>query len=442
MPILFDAAHSARSTLRSGFSRGRRDLDEFMAGPAARTDEGSLTARQGRRLLWLDGLISSVSEAFVTSFVHPFALSLGATNGQIGMLSSLTSMAAAIGLLPGARLGDQVKIRKRVVMLAGGGAGRLILFAVAAAPLLLPPPIAVYVYILLIAGRGFIGQLGYPAWLGVMADLAPAAIRGRYFSGRNIAMALAGLLFAPLAGRLIDLIGPPAGYQISFLLAGIIGLAATAVFSRIPEPPPPPIEEAVEPAGHGLFGFLRQHPRFTAFAAVAFIWNLAINVAGPFFTVHLVRNLGATPTEIGILATIQSLSTIVGQRVWGRLHDRKGALWIVRFSGFMIPCLPLLWAIAPAPWFVGLIYTVGGFAWAGHGLANFNLLLSLTPAVQRGRYVAAYQIAAFAGAALGPLIGGALLDLFAIRTLFLVSACGRLTATVVFLLTVRGETEK
>jgi MFS family permease len=442
MPILFDAAHSARSTLRSGFSRGRRDLDEFMAGPAARTDEGSLTARQGRRLLWLDGLISSVSEAFVTSFVHPFALSLGATNGQIGMLSSLTSMAAAIGLLPGARLGDQVKIRKRVVMLAGGGAGRLILFAVAAAPLLLPPPIAVYVYILLIAGRGFIGQLGYPAWLGVMADLAPAAIRGRYFSGRNIAMALAGLLFAPLAGRLIDLIGPPTGYQVSFLLAGIIGLAATAIFSRIPEPPPPPIEEAVEPAGHGLFGFLRQHPRFTAFAAVAFIWNLAINVAGPFFTVHLVRNLGATPTEIGILATIQSLSTIVGQRVWGRLHDRKGALWIVRFSGFMIPCLPLLWAIAPAPWFVGLIYTVGGFAWAGHGLANFNLLLSLTPAAQRGRYVAAYQIAAFAGAALGPLIGGALLDLFAIRTLFLVSACGRLTATVVFLLTVRGETEK
>jgi len=440
-PMFFDATRSAWIVLRGGLGRSRRDLDDFMAGPVTGPDERSLTTRQGRRLLWLDGLISSVSEAFVTSFVHPFAISLGATNGQIGMLSSLTSMAAALGLLPGARLGDRVKTRKRVVMLAGGGAGRLILFAVAAAPLLLPPPIAVYVYIMLIAGRGFIGQLGYPAWLGLMADLAPAAIRGRYFSGRNIAMALAGLLFAPLAGRLIDLIGPPAGYQVSFLLAGIIGLIATAIFSRIPEPPPL-IEEAAEPAGHGLFGFLRQHPRFTAFAAVAFIWNLAINVAGPFFTVHLVRNLGATPTEIGILATIQSLSTIVGQRVWGRLHDRKGALWIVRFSGFMIPCLPLLWVIAPAPWFVGLIYTVGGFAWAGHGLANFNLLLSLTPAAQRGRYVAAYQMAAFAGAALGPLIGGALLDLFAIRTLFLVSACGRLTATVLFLLTVRGETEK
>ena len=121
-------------------------------------------------------------------------------------------------------------------MWAGGGISRVILLLIALAPLLLPPSLAVTVYISLIALRGFVGQLGFPAWTGLMADLVPEKIRGRYFSGRSIAMSVAGLLCVPLAGRLIDLIGPPTGYQTSFLVAGLIGFGATVIYRRIVEP--------------------------------------------------------------------------------------------------------------------------------------------------------------------------------------------------------------
>lgn len=411
-----------------------------MAGPA--DDSGSGTAdlgRQGRRLLWLDGLVSNISESFVTNYVHPYAIALGATNDQIGMLSSLSSLAAALGLLPGARLGDRATGRKRVVLLSGGGIGRVILLLIALAPLLLPPAAAVQVYIALIALRGFVGQLGFPAWTGLMADMVPETIRGRYFSGRSIAMSLAGLLCVPLAGRLIDGVGSPGGYQVSLLVACLIGFIATVIYSRITEPPPV-IARREEQPEHGFRAMVHRHPRFAAFTAVAFFWNMAVTTAGPYFTVHLVRNLGATPSEIGILAAITSLSAIVGQRVWGRLNDRRGATWVMFICGLMIPIYPLLWIIAPAPWFVGLIYTFSGFTWAGYSLASFNLLLGLTPQLNRGRFVAAYQMAAFLAAALGPLIGGALLAAFSIQTVFAVSACGRFLAALLFVVTVKRAT--
>ncbi|MEJ5198649.1 MAG: MFS transporter [Anaerolineae bacterium] len=409
-----------------------------MAGPPVAGAGPDPLGRRNRRLLWLDGTVSNISESFVTNYVSPFAIALGATNSEVGLLSSLTNLAAALGLLPGARLADQTAGRKRVVLWSGGGVSRLILLLIALAPLLLPPPLAVTVYIGLIALRGFVGQLGYPAWTGLMADLVPEPIRGRYFSSRSIAMSLVGLLCVPLAGRLIDLIGPPIGYQASFLIAGLIGFVATAIYAGIVEPPAgAPRQETAEGEAHGLRTLFERHPRFVAFTAVAFFFNMAVTIAGPYFTVHLVRNLGATPTEIGILAVITSLSTIVGQRVWGRVNDRRGPTWVMFICGLQIPAYPLLWIIAPAPWFVGVIYTFSGFAWAGYSLASFNLLLSLTPQLHRGRFVAAYQMAAFLAAALGPLIGSALLSAFSIRAVFAVSAVGRLLAALLFVATVK-----
>ncbi len=189
--------------------------------------------RTGRRLLWFDGLVSNISESFVASYVNPFAMALGATNTQVGILSSLTNLGAALALLPGARLDERLRSRKLLVVLTGGGGARLLLIAIALLPLLFPPPAAVYAFIALIALRAFIGQLGYPAWSALVADLVPTSIRGRYFSSRNIGLAVAALIFTPLAGRIADVLGLPRGYQASFLIAGLVVFGATSALAVI-----------------------------------------------------------------------------------------------------------------------------------------------------------------------------------------------------------------
>ena len=427
---------------RVELARVRYGADEFMAGPPDPEAYADPAAHGNRRLLWLDGLVSNISESFVTSFIYPFVMALGATNGQIGAMSALTNLGAALGLMPGARLAERCN-RKPVAVLTGGVAARLLLLLLAILPLLLKPSAAIYAIIAVVALRSMAGQLGYPAWSALVADLVPRAIRGRYFSARNIGLAIAALLFTPLAGRIIELGGGVPGYQVAMGIAGLIGFGATAIFARIKEPPRPLVAEApAEKAGPGrLLTLLRSAPRFTAFTGVAFIWNLALMIAGPFFSVYLVRDLGASPTLIGILAAVNSLGNMMGQRVWGRLNDRRGAAWVMRVTGLAIPVVPLAWSLAPGPWWLLPVEWLSGFLWAGYGLASFNLLLSLAPEAQRPRFTAIYQMSVFGSAFVGPLLGSVLANALTIRPLLWISTAGRLIASLLFLFTVRADTE-
>ena len=162
-------------------------------------------------------------------------------------------------------------------------------------------------------------------------------------------------------------------------------------------------------------------------------------VAGPFFSVYLVRNLGATPTQIGILAAVNGVGNIVGQRIWGKLNDRRGARWVMGFTGMLIPFIPIIWSAAPNPWWLIPVEVLSGFAWAGYGLANFNLLLTLAPPNQRERFIALYQTVVFGAAFIGPLMGAGLANSIGIRPLLWLSALGRFVASGAFLLTLRPK---
>jgi MFS family permease len=407
-------------------------LDEFIAGPAD-SEEIDSSGRPNRRLLWVDGLISNVSESFVTSFVNPFVMTLGATNSQIGALSAATNLASAVGLMPGARLSEQSGQRKRIVVLTGGLAGRLALLLLAIVPSVLGSSAVIYAVMALFALRAFFNQLGYPAWSALVAALVPKSIRGRYLSSRNIGLALAALIFTPLAGRIIQTIGGTPGYQVALLIAGGVGLLATSVFARIREPYAMPAGAVTRPAGLRALDLLRSHRHFAAFTGVALVWNLALMIAGPFFSVYLVRTLQGTPTQIGILAAVYSLGNMLGQRLWGRLNDRRGAAWVMRLTGLLIPVVPLAWSRAPGPWWLVPVEFTSGFMWAGYLLANFNLLLGLSPETQRERFVALYQTVVFGAAFVGPLIGGALADTLTIPRLMWISAAGRMLAALMFL---------
>ena len=425
-----DGAETAPSVLNTR-------VDEFLAGPYDPDADSVPGSRRGRRLFWADGLVSNISESFVTNFTSPFALALGATNTQMGVMSSITNLAAALALFPGARLDERVPSRRRIVVTTSV-LHRLLLIAIALLPLLFGAN-AIYAFIALIAVRSFFSQLGFPAWSAFTADLVPPRIRGRYFGSRNIGLAIAALIFTPLAGRLAESIGLPQGYQTGYIIAALVGFAATLIFRRIPEPPRSRAMGGKPQQGkQRITDLLRTHPRFAAFTSVALLWNLSLMVAGPYFSVYIVRNLGASPTQIGLFAASNALMNIVGQRVWGRLNDRRGAAWVMGATGLMIPLIPAFYAVVPNAWFLLAVEAFSGFMWSGYGLASFNLMLGLAPAEQRARFSAVYQAAVFSASFVGPLIGALLVGAWDIRIVFWLSAIGRALASVLFMLTVRS----
>jgi MFS family permease len=355
-------------------------------------------------------------------------------------MSSLATLGSALLLLPGAILVERWGRRRAIVLLTGGGSARVALSLMPFVPLLLEGRAAVYVLIGLGVVRVAFSQLGVPAWMSMTSDIVPLSGRGRFFSTRNMAMAVTGMVATYLVGQLISAIGEPLGYQLAMGIAFLFGLVATVCYASIQEIP------VVEPAPAGardrtsFFRSLRLHSTFLAFCATTALWNFFLQLAGPFFGPFLVEGLGASAAVVGALGVVSSLATLPGQRLFGVLVDRWGSRRVQVITGLVVPLLPLAWALVGSPWHVVPINVVGGFVWSGYNLAQFNHVLTIIPEERRARHTAFYQIVLMIALAAGAALGGVIAqhESLGYRGTFIISGVGRLVAALLFLRFVRS----
>jgi MFS family permease len=410
--------------------------------PPSAPDEAdeSLTPRrlEGLRWSWLDGFFTTVSDNLYLGFIVLYALAYGASTSELGLLAAVQNLLGAVSLFPGARAADAARRRKPLVTWTVGGFARAALLALALVPWITATPrVAIWLIVGLNGIRSFMSNFGNPAWTVLVGDLVPRALRAQYFGNRNLMIGLAALLVAPLAGWLIKagngwLDQPHLGYQAVFALAFVTGLAGTACFVRVPEPHRVLAPGRAAAGGGNLWGALAGNRAFLGLVVSGFVWNLALQIAAPFFNVYLVRHLGAGAGTVGLLAGVNTLFGLLGSGLFGRVMDRLGALKTQALTGFLIPIIPTAWIWVTAPWQVGVLEAYAGLVWAGYNLANFALLLELTPASHRPRAVALYQTVVFASAVAGPLLGGWLADTLGFHVIFGASGAGRLVGILLY----------
>jgi MFS family permease len=384
------------------------------------------------RWFWFDGAFALGSDSIVTTYLVLYAVALGASSAQVGLLGALQGLGAALTLLPGAFLVERIGRRKEIVLACGGAVGRIALLLLAFVPFLVQGQAAVYLALGLVVLREASLNLSLPAWTSLAGDIVPLGQRGRYFASRTIAQTVLGMVTAFGAGWIINRSGSPAGYQWAFLAAFLFGGASWFCFSRIqdPDPAPPP---RPAPAGRApILGSILAHPVFLALCLHSAVWNFSLNLAGPFFNVYLVHNLGATMIQVGILTAATSLSSLPALRVFGPLADRWGPRRIILITSLLIPLLPLAWVFVPAPWYVLAINLAAGVLWSGFTMCVLNLLLQISPAADRARFSAVHQIVVAVSLALGAAAGGWVVTVFGYKAVFALSALGRFLAALIF----------
>jgi MFS family permease len=383
------------------------------------------------RWFWFDGAFALGADSISTTYLALFAVALGASSAQVGLLSALSSLSGALLLLPGAILVERIGRRHRI-SLAGGIGMRTALLLMAALPFVLRDQPAVFALLVLAALVQAFANIGYPSWVSLIADIVPSENRGRYFSSRNIANTVVSMVAAYAAGLLITHIGNPAGYQLAFLLAFLFGAGSALSYSRIqdPAPEPPPIAQT----GNALESLrsIARHPAFLALCATAAVWNLSLSVASPFFNIYLVKDLHATAAQVGLLTAASSLTGLPALRFFGPFADRWGPRRVVLLTGLIIPILPFAWVFVTSPWHVLFINIASGVLWAGYNLAAFNLLLVATPAAERARFSAFYQILIALSLAGGAVIGGWVTTFLGYKAAFAISGIGRLLSALLF----------
>jgi MFS family permease len=384
---------------------------------------------------WFDGLFAAASDTIPINYLTLYMLALGATGAQVGLFSSLSSLAAAVCLLPGAFFVERYGRRKDFTVFFGGLVARIMLLAMALAPLPARGQLLIWVVIMLGVVRSATGNLAYPAWMSLTGDVVPIEARGRYFGSRNFVMVIAGIVMTYLIGEFITLVGSPQGFQLALGLSFVTGMISTWFFSRIKEPEGgQPVHSEMPLSLKVVWQDFRASPVFLQFCIATAVWNFSLNIAGPFFNVYMAQNMQFTTAMIGITAVATNITKVLTQRKLGELADRWGAGRLQMMSMFFIPTLPLMWIFASQLWHVVFINTFGGVFWGAFELASFNFLLVFMPEKQRARYSAIFQIVVMVALAGGAALGSALISSpWGYNGVFLASAIGRTCAAFMFL---------
>jgi MFS family permease len=391
----------------------------------------------------IDGSAYSVMYGFGEQYVTPFAIRLGATNSEIGILASVPSFIGALFQIVGAKLTDNWKDRKKIVTWF------VLLQSFILLPLFIVPFFTKSVLLLTIIFTVYMvcANIMGPPWSSWIGDVIPENQRGNYFGLRNkivIGTMMFSVLFAGLILTYFENINIWTGFGILFTIAFIGRLVSWSYLRKQYEP-----QYVIHPNTYfSLKDFIKKMPEtnFGNFVIFRSLIAFAVMIAAPFFAAYMLKNLGFNYIEYTLVVLAPMLVKSLTMTYWGKYSNRFGTRNILIVSAFLIATIPIWWFFS-GYFFEGkhfLLYIllviegISGFAWAGFELTTFNYILETVKPEKRPRCFAYFNVIFGTAVLLGGLLGSYLVaeikPLWGVKTLlivFFISFIARMTIAII-----------
>ncbi len=360
------------------------------------------------RYVQIDAVGVSISNV-ATPFLPVFLTRLGATNFQVGLL---TSMPGVTGLLLAIFVGRFLQTRKNIVPWYSLSRLLVILcFALTGILTLLIPSEYVILATLVIWAFATLPQTALAVAFSVVMN-AVAGPEGRYalLSRRWTIFGLTGVVGTFIVTRVIDLISFPTNYAIMFLVLSLGGFLSFYFSRKIQvsdQVPPPSISKkgSWRENLQNYLALLKKYPAFVSFAWKRFVYYSALVLGLPIMPLYLVRDVGATDSQIGAVSMAMTLVMLVGYFVWPRVSRRRGGRFVLLATTFGMMLYP---ALAASTTQIELIIFFAGFAGffqGGLDLVFFDELMKTVPAEYGATFVALAQSMQYISTIFAPLLG-------------------------------------
>lgn len=390
------------------------------------TTEQEQRVQRSLSLCWKEGIAAQVMIGIVDYFMIPFALLLGATTQQVGILVAVPNLLSAAALLFSVRAVRMAGSRLRLINAGVFAQAAFLLPIGLLAYLDVPRPLIILTAFITV--YKVIGASIGPAWGSLVSEYLPAHRRGNYFGWRARVVGLSGVVnmifwavFLYLWKRKFD---AASGFLIIFLAAGVARMASLAYMSRMTELP----HQAGQETEFTFWMFLRRFKESNFVKFVFFVSGItfATNICSPYFSVHMLRDLQFNYLGYMAVSLASVIMGLVSFPMWGRHADSVGNARILKITGTFLWLVPVLWLF---PRSVGPLIAVelfSGFVWGGFNLCATNFIFDAVVPAKRVRCLGYFNfingIALFAGVWLGgwlaswvpPLLGLPLLWLFVV----------------------------
>ena len=399
------------------------------------TEDELQIQKRNFRNVQIDGVGVSISNVSAP-YLPVFLTRLGATNFQVGLLSS---MPGVTGLFLAIIVGRFLQTRKNVV--PWYGLSRLLVimcYALTGILTLLLAEKYVIVATLAIWAFATLPQTALAVAFSVVMN-AVAGPAGRYalLSRRWAIFGITGVVGTFIVTRVIDLIHFPLNYAIMFMVLSLGGFVSYYFSNQIQIPDQTPA--TISQTGTSTSGLknylalLRANPAFVSFASKRFVYFSALMLSLPVMPLYYVREVHATDSQIGSISMIMNLVMLVGYFMWPRLSGRYGGRFVLLATTFGMIFHPALNAATTRIELVILYAGLAGLFQGGLDLVFFDELMKTVPAEYSATFVSLAQSMQYFSMILAPLLGTWLANYIGLGGALWLSAGLRLIGFVLFL---------
>lgn len=325
---------------------------------------------------------------------------LGGREGQIGTIMAMHSVAAVLCQAGIGPLLDRWG-RKPFMLLA---AGLVVVTSVAYAA---STALGWHLYLLRFL-QGVAFSVFITSNLTLIADLAPASRRAEAVG----IFGVSGLVTIALAPAIGEMVLQAWGFRTLFVASIIVAAGTLAVCTAIMVPAAAEVSGSFQGFGPGFW------PTFLPVLTAAFQFGLANSIVFVFFP-PFARQVGLP--RIGPFYLMYAVVAIVVRFLGGRLADRFGRRQVILPSLVALAAGVLLFSILHSTWLMLVIALINGASQGFVYPATSALAFDRAPSGARGRALAAYNMAALAGGALGAIGFGWMAELLGYRQGFVVA---------------------
>jgi hypothetical protein len=387
------------------------------------------------RYVQIDGIGVSIANV-AAPFLPVFLTRLGASNFQVGLL---TSMPGVTGLILAILVGRFLQSRKNIV--PWYSLSRLMVISCYALTGILTFMLASEYTVIATLGIWAFATLPQTA-LAVAFSVVMNAVagpEGRYalLSRRWAIFGLTTVVMTFFVTRTIDLLEFPTNYAVMFLGLSLGGLVSY-YFSRkitLPDQTRRTVgssSSALESA-RNYFSLIRGAPAFTSFALKKFVYYSALMLSQPIMPLFFVREVKATDSQIGVITMSMNIVMLMGYSLWTFMSRKYGGRFVLLSTTFGMILYPALTAATPQVSLIIVYAAIAGLFQAGLDLVFFDELMKTVPPEFSATFVSLVHSMQYFSAIVAPLVGTWLADYIGLGGALWVSAVLRLLGFLLFL---------
>ncbi len=358
-------------------------------------------------LLFAAGCVGVVSIQLVLPLFPLFLDSHGASEMEISLVISLSSLATTALMIPVGFLMERVG-KKRMLLMGFLIWAAMPVFMGSAGDWRIVAPL----YTVYNLADAFVG----PARMTMIAEYATPDSQATVFGIMSMDWAVGGVISPPLCGFLAE----RSGWHLPFRVAAVVMALALVPALMIED------EKKGGTRGKGVSAlniFRREHlATISLFFMFAWALSTGQSVVGTMLPIFLKNQMGLPLSNVGLFFTGSSVLSLLGQVPGGWLADRYGRKRVI--LAFLLP-IPLIfgaWAVV-GNWVEMLVlYSLFAGCLSMMGSASFALMSDSFPSELKGAAFSVRMTGFRMGSILGPLLGGYLYSSLSPRSPFIAAA--------------------